>query len=130
VALRDALEIDKAIYVVHDWGAIIVWNHALLHLDRVVGVANLSVPFYVRDPADPVALWGKMLDSEFYTAGTGFSRSSLIVCFSTGWKDVCGLYFSLKSSARSCSRFRSLRWAKWIKQIFYAVDFNLEAELH
>lgn len=66
MALRDALEIDKAIYVVHDWGAIIVWNHALLHPDRVVGVANLSVPFYVRDPAAPVAFREKMLGSEFY----------------------------------------------------------------
>ncbi|MFT7133754.1 MAG: pimeloyl-ACP methyl ester carboxylesterase [Cyclobacteriaceae bacterium] len=66
VALLDALEIDKAIYVGHDWGAIIVWNHALLHPERVVGVANLSVPFHVRDPADPVAFWEKMLGPEFY----------------------------------------------------------------
>jgi len=66
VALLDALGIEKAIYVGHDWGAIIVWHHALLHPERVLGVANMSVPFHVREPADPVAFWEKMLGPEFY----------------------------------------------------------------
>ncbi|MCH7743204.1 MAG: alpha/beta hydrolase [Proteobacteria bacterium] len=64
--LLDALGIEKAIYIGHDWGAIVVWNHALLNPDRVLGVANLSVPFRVREPADPVAFWEKMLGQDFY----------------------------------------------------------------
>lgn len=32
--LLDALGIDKAIYVGHDWGAIVVWNYALMYPDR------------------------------------------------------------------------------------------------
>ena len=64
--LLDALEIEKAIYVGHDWGAIVVWNLALLHPDRVAGVANLSVPFMAREKSDPVAFWEKMLGPDFY----------------------------------------------------------------
>ena len=64
--LLDALGIDKAIYVGHDWGAIIVWNHALLNPDRVLGVANLSVPLMARGETDPVAFWEKMLGPDFY----------------------------------------------------------------
>ena len=54
VALLDALDIERAVYVGHDWGAIMVWQHALLHPHRVAGVANLSVPFAPRT-VDPVA---------------------------------------------------------------------------
>jgi|TARA_B110000908_G_scaffold72415_1_gene87385 pimeloyl-ACP methyl ester carboxylesterase len=66
VGLLDALGIEKAIYVGHDWGAIIIWQHALLHPDRVMGVANLSVPFFVRDQSEPIAFWEKMLGSQYY----------------------------------------------------------------
>lgn len=64
--LLDALGIDRAIYVGHDWGAIIVWNYALMHPDRIVGVANLSVPFRPREPSDPVAFWEERLGPDFY----------------------------------------------------------------
>ncbi len=66
VALLDALDIERAIYVGHDWGAIVVWHHALLHPERVLGIANLSVPFWPREPADPIAFWEKMLGPDFY----------------------------------------------------------------
>jgi pimeloyl-ACP methyl ester carboxylesterase len=66
VGLLDALNIEKAIYVGHDMGAITLWGHALLHPDRVAGVANLSVPFMARAPSDPVVFWEKMLGSDFY----------------------------------------------------------------
>lgn len=64
--LLDALGIEKAIYIGHDWGAIVVWNHALLNPERVLGVANLSVPLMVRGKTDPVAFWEKALGSDFY----------------------------------------------------------------
>ncbi|MCB1692837.1 MAG: alpha/beta hydrolase [Pseudomonadales bacterium] len=64
--LLDALGIEKAIHVGHDWGAIVVWHQALLHADRVAGVANLSVPFRPREPEDPVAFWEKHLGQDFY----------------------------------------------------------------
>lgn len=64
--LLDALGIDKAIHVGHDWGAIVLWHQALLHPERVAGIANLSVPFRPREPADPVAFWEKHLGPDFY----------------------------------------------------------------
>jgi pimeloyl-ACP methyl ester carboxylesterase len=66
VGLLDALDIEKAIYVGHDMGAITLWGNALLHPDRVAGVANLSVPFMARAATDPVVFWEKMLGSDFY----------------------------------------------------------------
>lgn len=65
-SLLDALGIDKAVFVGHDWGAIVVWHHALLNPDRIHGVANLSVPFRPREPSDPVAFWEDMLGQDFY----------------------------------------------------------------
>ena len=64
--LLDALGIEKAIYVGHDWGAILVWQHALLNTHRVAALANLSVPFRGREPSEPVAFWEQMLGPEFY----------------------------------------------------------------
>jgi len=64
--LLDALGIDRAIYVGHDWGAIMLWQHALLNPDRVIGLANMSVPFKAREPSEPVAFWEKALGEDFY----------------------------------------------------------------
>ena len=64
--LLDALGYEKAVFVGHDWGAIVVWQHALLNPERVAGVANLSVPFMPRGDSDPVAFWESMLGDEFY----------------------------------------------------------------
>ena len=44
VGLLDDVGAEKAVWVGHDWGAIVVWNAPLLHPDRVVAVAALSVP--------------------------------------------------------------------------------------
>lgn len=65
-ALLDVLGIDQAVYVGHDWGAIVLWQHAYLQPDRVKAVANLSVPLYPRAPSDPVAFWEEMLGPDFY----------------------------------------------------------------
>ncbi|MGB1685185.1 MAG: alpha/beta fold hydrolase [Pseudomonadales bacterium] len=64
--LLDKLGIDKAVFVGHDWGAILVWHHALLNPERIYGVANLSVPFMVRQEQEPVGFWEEMLGPDFY----------------------------------------------------------------
>ena len=48
VGILDALGEETAILVGHDWGAIIVWNMAMIHRERVSHVINLSVPFMER----------------------------------------------------------------------------------
>jgi pimeloyl-ACP methyl ester carboxylesterase len=45
IELVDALSIDRAIWVGHDWGAPTVWNMGRHHPDRVIALANLCVPY-------------------------------------------------------------------------------------
>ncbi len=45
IDLVDALGIDRAIWVGHDWGSPVVWNVASHHPERCDGVANLCVPY-------------------------------------------------------------------------------------
>ena len=44
---------DRAVMVGHDWGALLVWPFARLHLDRVAGVIGLNVPDFPRYPQPP-----------------------------------------------------------------------------
>ncbi len=45
VGLLDALEIERAIFVGHDWGGFVVWGMSVLHPERVNGVAGLCTPY-------------------------------------------------------------------------------------
>ena len=56
LGLLDHLNIDKAIFVGHDWGGFIVWQMPLRHKDRVAGVIGVNTPHTNRSPADPI-LW-------------------------------------------------------------------------
>lgn len=66
VGLLDHYGYDKAAFVGHDWGAIVVWAMSVLHPDRVEAVINLSVPYLQRYPMDWVSLWEKALGGDFY----------------------------------------------------------------
>ena len=48
IALLDHFGYDDACFVGHDWGAIVVWNLAMMYRERVSRVINLSVPFMER----------------------------------------------------------------------------------
>ena len=48
--LLDALGIDKAVFVGHDWGGAVVWNMARLHPARTLGVIGVNTPS--QRPAD------------------------------------------------------------------------------
>ncbi len=45
VRLLDAMGIDDAVFVGHDWGGFVAWAMAVLHPDRVRGVAGLCTPY-------------------------------------------------------------------------------------
>ncbi|TIO78839.1 MAG: alpha/beta hydrolase [Mesorhizobium sp.] len=45
VGLLDALGIQKAAFVGHDWGGIVAWQMPLFHKDRVEGVIGVNTPF-------------------------------------------------------------------------------------
>jgi pimeloyl-ACP methyl ester carboxylesterase len=45
VALLDALDIEKAVFVGHDWGGFVTWGMPVLHPERVAGVAAACTPY-------------------------------------------------------------------------------------
>ena len=52
-------------FVGHDWGALIVWDLARLHPERVRAVVGVSVPF-VQWPAPPTQLMKMMYGDRFF----------------------------------------------------------------
>ena len=65
-ALLDHFGYQDALFTGHDWGAIVVWNMAMMQSDCVSGVINLSVPFMERGPTDWVGFWETHLGGDFY----------------------------------------------------------------
>jgi len=45
VGLLDALEIERAIFVGHDWGGFVAWAMPVLHPDRTAGVIGVCTPY-------------------------------------------------------------------------------------
>jgi pimeloyl-ACP methyl ester carboxylesterase len=45
VGLLDALDIDRAVFVGHDWGGFVAWAMPVLHPDRCLGVAGVCTPY-------------------------------------------------------------------------------------
>ena len=66
VGLLDALAVEQAAVVGHDWGAPVALYSALFRPDRFLGVATLSVPFRPRLPARPLAVMPRTETSQFY----------------------------------------------------------------
>ncbi|PZR34578.1 alpha/beta fold hydrolase [Caulobacter segnis] len=66
VGLLDHLGADKAIFVGHDWGGIVVWALPLLHPSRVAGVVGLNTPFIPRLPLDPIEMFRNAYGEDMY----------------------------------------------------------------
>ncbi len=64
--LLDALGIEQARFVAHDWGAIVLWHYALTRPQRITEMAVLNIPFYPRPPADPIAIFRHRYGDTFY----------------------------------------------------------------
>ncbi|NND68915.1 MAG: alpha/beta hydrolase [Halioglobus sp.] len=45
VALLDALDIEQAVFVGHDWGGFVAWAMPVLHPGRVAGIAAACTPY-------------------------------------------------------------------------------------
>lgn len=52
--MLDALGLEQAVFVGHDWGGLVVWQMPLLHPDRVAGIIGVNTPFIPRLPIDPI----------------------------------------------------------------------------
>ena len=66
IGLLDELGEERAVFVGHDWGAIVVWTLAQAHPDRVSAVVGMSVPFLPRAPAPPVDIMRRAFGEDFY----------------------------------------------------------------
>jgi len=64
--LLDALELERATFVGHDWGGLVLWHMALLQPERIERMAVLNIPFWPRAPADPIELARQRLGDDFY----------------------------------------------------------------
>jgi pimeloyl-ACP methyl ester carboxylesterase len=65
VGLLDHYGKDDAVFVGHDWGALIVWDAARLHASRVRAVVGVSVPF-VHWPMPPTELMKATYGDRFF----------------------------------------------------------------
>lgn len=45
VGLLDALGVEKAVFMGHDWGGLLAWQMPLFHEQRVAGVVGVNTPF-------------------------------------------------------------------------------------
>jgi pimeloyl-ACP methyl ester carboxylesterase len=66
LGLLDELGEERAVFVGHDWGSMVVWQMALLHPERVAGVCGMSVPFLPRGPMPPVQLMRQVFGDSFF----------------------------------------------------------------
>ncbi|MGI9029700.1 MAG: alpha/beta fold hydrolase [Ilumatobacteraceae bacterium] len=65
LGLLDETGHDDAVFVGHDWGALVVWDLARLHPGRVRAVINASVP-YTPWPAPPTELFRAQFGDRFF----------------------------------------------------------------
>jgi len=66
VGVLDALKVETAVIVGHDWGATIAWQAARLRPDRFRAVACLSVPYRPRSPVRPTSVMPRTANAQFY----------------------------------------------------------------
>lgn len=66
VAILDDLGEERATFVGHDWGSMVVSHQALLHPARVDGLVNMSVPHLRRGEAAPTEIMRNLFGDGFF----------------------------------------------------------------
>jgi pimeloyl-ACP methyl ester carboxylesterase len=66
VGILDDMGYEKAVFVGHDWGGLVVWMMPLLHPDRVAGVVGVNTPFMPRTPVPPIQMLRAMRGENNY----------------------------------------------------------------
>ncbi len=64
--LCGAMSIDRAVFVGHDWGAMLTWQMALLAPQRMAGLICLNIPHIPRPPINPITYMRWKLGKDFY----------------------------------------------------------------
>ena len=64
--LLDGLKLDRAIFIGHDWGAILLWHMAILAPERIEKLIILNIPHFRRPPIDPITMMRERYGDGFY----------------------------------------------------------------
>ena len=64
--LLDALGLESATFIGHDWGALLLWQMAMLAPDRIGKMVVLNIPHYPRPPIDPITIMRNRFGDDFY----------------------------------------------------------------
>ena len=78
--LLDAYGLERAMFIGHDWGALVLWQMALLEPERMAGLINLNIPFFPRTPVDPISLMRNYLGDDFYIVNFQDSNQADLKC--------------------------------------------------
>jgi pimeloyl-ACP methyl ester carboxylesterase len=65
IGLLDALGLEQAVIVGHDWGGLVAWQTALLAHQRIAGVVGVNTPFFPRMPMSPLTMMRAMAQGNF-----------------------------------------------------------------
>jgi len=76
----DALSLKRALFIGHDWGALVLWQMALIEPERMAGIINLNIPFFPRTPIDPINLMREYLGDDFYIVNFQDSNEADLKC--------------------------------------------------
>jgi pimeloyl-ACP methyl ester carboxylesterase len=66
IGLLDALGVERAVFVGHDWGGLLVWMMPLLHPARTAGVIGVNTPYLPRLPVAPIGLFRQVFGDNHY----------------------------------------------------------------
>lgn len=64
--MLDALELESATFVGHDWGAFVLWQMAMHAPERIEGLVILNIPHFPRAPVDPIQIMRSRFGDDFY----------------------------------------------------------------
>ena len=64
--LLDALELETAVFIGHDWGALLLWQMAMLAPERIDRQVVFNLPHLPRPPVDPIDLMRRRHGDDFY----------------------------------------------------------------
>ncbi|MDX2166453.1 MAG: alpha/beta hydrolase [Deltaproteobacteria bacterium] len=66
VGILDALGLERAVVVGHDWGGAVAWQTALMAPHRVAGVVGVNTPHFPRMPIKPTDVMRAMSQGHFH----------------------------------------------------------------
>ncbi len=64
--LLDALELETATFIGHNWGALVLWTMAILAPERIERLVILNIPHSPRPPVDPIQIFRQRFGDDFY----------------------------------------------------------------